>query len=546
MADFPIRETVQSFNLGKRKNRAEEDVKRRLNGPIHQERHMKIICVGAGASGLLFAYKLQRHFENFELIIYEKNSEVSGTWWENKYPGCACDVPSHNYTWSFEPKLDWSAVYAGSGEIFEYFNSFASKYRLHKYVKTRHQVVGAAWDNERPGWKVTIKDLEYGNEFEHECDILINASGILNNWRWPAIPGLFDYEGKLLHTANWDDSVDLTGKHVGLIGNGSSGIQVLPTIQPKVKHVTTFIREPTWVSPVQGLEQHVFNPQERHDFAHKPGALTEYRKKIETGLNGQFAMFLKGSTVNNATHDYMVEQMKQKLNDERLITKLIPEWSVGCRRLTPGVGYLESLTEPNVTVVYGEIEKITEKGCVCDDGKEYPIDVLICATGFDTTFKPRFPLIAPNGKNLQDEWAQEPRSYLGIAASDFPNYLIFLGNHPPPFHGMKIKLTDRCNNRTQLPHRQRPRPFRHRTASRLHVQTPRPLANTQHPLLLPKERSNRRLHLPQRFLHEAYSMERPLSLLVQVRSNRCTDHRFVAWVNFTLHRSAFRPEDGGL
>ncbi|KAK5689222.1 hypothetical protein LTR17_026424 [Elasticomyces elasticus] len=435
MADFPVDKVMNASTLGKRKARADDDVKRRMGGPIHQERHVKIICVGAGASGLLFAYKIQRHFENFELTIYEKNQEVSGTWWENKYPGCACDVPSHNYTWSFEPKLDWSAVYAGSGEIFEYFNNFAQKYRLGKYVKTRHQVTASTWDEGDSRWHVTIKDLQTGNDVHDTCDILINASGILNNWRWPAIPGLHDYKGTLLHTANWDSSVDLAGKHVGLIGNGSSGIQVLPNIQPKVKHVTTFIREPTWVSPVQGLEQHVFTPQERRDFESKPGALTEYRKGIETGLNGQFGLFLKNSTVNTATHDYFVEQMKAKLNDERLIGKLIPDWSVGCRRLTPGVGYLESLTKPNVTTVYGEIEKITERGCVCDDGNEYPIDVLICATGFDTTFKPRFPLINPTGKNLQDEWAKEPKSYLGIAAAEFPNYLIFLGPNCPIGNG---------------------------------------------------------------------------------------------------------------
>ena len=435
MADFSIRDAIKLATLGKRKNRADEDAHHRLGGPIHQERHVKIICVGAGASGLLFAYKIQRHFDNFTLTIYEKNSAVSGTWFENRYPGCACDVPSHNYTWSFEPKLDWSAVYAGSGEIFEYFNSFAQKYRLHQYIKTSHQIVAAAWDDQHSGWNLTAKDLISGNEVSDQCDILINASGILNNWRWPAILGLQDFKGPLLHTANWDDNVELEGKHVGLIGNGSSGIQVLPTIQPKVSKVTTFIREPTWVSPVQGLEQHVFSPQERLDFAQEPGALTDYRKKIETGLNGQFGLFVKNTTINNATHEYMVQQMKDKLNDERLATTLIPNWSVGCRRLTPGVGYLESLTKPNVTVVYGEIEKVTERGCVCDDGHEYPIDVLICATGFDTTFKPRFPVVAPNGKNLQDEWAKEAKAYLGITAAEFPNYMIFLGPNCPIGNG---------------------------------------------------------------------------------------------------------------
>ncbi|KAK4941427.1 hypothetical protein LTR10_018696 [Elasticomyces elasticus] len=416
-------------------SQAMPDLKRRANGPIHSERKVKIICIGAGASGLLFAYKLQRNFRNYELTIYEKNEEVAGTWWENKYPGCACDVPSHNYTWSFEPKLDWSAVYAGSGEIFNYFDTFSRKHGLRRYCKTRQQVVKATWDSARGGYHVGVHDLANNTHHEDYCDILINAGGILNAWRWPAIPGLDKYKGTLLHTANYDTSVDLTGKHVGLIGNGSSGIQVLPTVQPHVKKLTTFIREPTYVSPVQGLEQHVFTPQELHDFAHKPGALLEYRKNVETGLNGQFSLFLKGTRTQNDTRAYMIEQMKQKLNDKFLEEKLIPDWSLGCRRLTPGVNYLETLTKPNVSVVYGEIKEITEKGCLCDDGNEYAVDVLICATGFDTTFKPRFPLIGPSGDNLQDIWAKEPTSYLGLAAPDFPNYLIFLGPNCPIGNG---------------------------------------------------------------------------------------------------------------
>lgn len=133
---------------------------------------------------------------------------------------CACDVPSHNYTWSFEPKLDWSAVYASSKEIFAYFNDFARKYGLRKYIKTQHQVAGAIWNKQRGGYDVQVKDLESGQTVNDHCDILINAGGILNNWQWPAIPGLDKYKGTLLHTANWDDNVDLRGRHVGLIGNG--------------------------------------------------------------------------------------------------------------------------------------------------------------------------------------------------------------------------------------------------------------------------------------------------------------------------------------
>lgn len=190
------------------------------NQPIHHERHVRIICIGAGASGLLFAYKLQRSFSNFSLVIYEKNPEIAGTWFENRYPGCACDVPSHNYTWSFEPKTDWSASYASSKEIFTYFDNFAHKHGLRQYCRVRHQVIGAAWNTQRGGYDVRVRDLQSRQEWDDSCDILINAGGILNSWRWPAIPGLERYQGTLVHTANWDDSIVLKGKHVGLIGNG--------------------------------------------------------------------------------------------------------------------------------------------------------------------------------------------------------------------------------------------------------------------------------------------------------------------------------------
>lgn len=184
-----------------------------------------------------------------------------------------------------------------------------------------------------------------------------------------------------------------------------------------------------------GLEQHIFTSEEKHTFATKPGFLLEYRKGIERGLNGQFGNFLKHSQMQKDTRNYLTRQMKEKLHNPMLEECLIPQWSVGCRRITPGVGYLEALRAEKVKVVYGNITHVTEKGCVCGDGKEYPVDVLICATGFDTSFKPRFPLIGPKGNNLQDDWRDEPQSYLGLAVAGFPNYLMFLGPNCPIGNG---------------------------------------------------------------------------------------------------------------
>ncbi|KAE8312435.1 hypothetical protein BDV41DRAFT_577625 [Aspergillus transmontanensis] len=236
-----------------------------MANPINTNRRIRVIIIGAGASGLLMAYKLQRNFDNVEFQIYEKNPDIGGTWYENRYPGCACDNPSHTYVWSFDPNPNWSSTYASSSEIFEYFKRFQSRLNLNEKTKVSHQVVGAKWDGEAGRWHVDIKDIPNNTVVYDACDVLVNAGGILNAWRYPAIPGLHDFKGQLVHSAAWDTNIDLTGKHVGLIGNGSSGIQILPAILPEVARCTTFIREPTWVavSGFSGFQPRRFEPDEK-------------------------------------------------------------------------------------------------------------------------------------------------------------------------------------------------------------------------------------------------------------------------------------------
>ncbi|EXJ84555.1 cyclohexanone monooxygenase [Capronia epimyces CBS 606.96] len=414
----------------------------RMGQPIHTARDMRVICIGAGASGLCLAYKLQRSFEKFSLTVYEKNSECSGTWHENTYPGCACDVPAHNYTYSWEPKYDWSAVYAKAPEINQYFNDFAKKNRLEEYIKLQHQVVGAHWNDSRGEWDVQVTDLRSGNVFDARCDILVNAAGILNAWRWPAIPGLHNFQGKLVHSANWDHSVELEGKRVGLIGNGSSGIQILPAIQPMVQKLVHFVRQPTWVSPVQGLEQHIYTEEELQSFRNDPNLLLELRKTNETNLDTMTHIFNRYGEAQREVRDLMTRQMKEKINHPDLDKLLIPAWSVGCRRLTPGVNYLETLTKENVEVHFGEISRMTEKGAVLDNGVEHDLDVLVCATGFDTSFRPRFPTVGLDGIDLRDLWKDEAKGYLSLAAPKMPNYFMFLGPASPIGNGPVISAIE--------------------------------------------------------------------------------------------------------
>lgn len=213
----------------------------------------------------------------------------------------------------------------------------------------------------------------------------------------------------------------------------SSGIQILPALQPKVKKITAFMRSPTWISPPVGNEQRAYSAEEKRQFKEHPEELTKLRKTIELKQHGLFPLFLTNTDLHERTRGELVREMKKKINDAAIEDSLIPRWGPGCRRLTPGIGYLESLTMPNVELVFGGIEAIDETGLVCA-GKQHPVDVIVCATGFDTSFRPRFPIIGLDKTNLQDEWI-EPRSYLGLAAPKMPNYFHFLGPNCPVGNG---------------------------------------------------------------------------------------------------------------
>ena len=223
--------------------------------------------------------------------MYEKNSGVGGTWFENRYPGCACDVPSHNYVYSFEPKADFSSVYASSAEICGYFEMFVKKYGLHKHIKESHVVENTRWIESDGTWEVKIKNLLTGESFYDSCNILVHACGYLNKPAWPNVPGLKDYKGVKLHTADYDESVSLEGKEVILIGAGSSAVQTLPAIQSIVKRVKIFIRSPVWVLPDIGTEAATFKSEELQKFKDEPHSLMEMRQNNERTMNSIFSKY---------------------------------------------------------------------------------------------------------------------------------------------------------------------------------------------------------------------------------------------------------------
>jgi cation diffusion facilitator CzcD-associated flavoprotein CzcO len=406
-------------------------------------RKLRVVTIGAGISAMGLAHKFQHEHKLNNILehtIYEANSNVGGTWYVNTYPGVACDVPAHIYTFPFEPNPDWSTYYASGSEILEYFKRTVAKYDLARDVKCSHRVEHAAFNEEKGKWELRVR---HGEEtVTDECDVLISATGFLSHWRWPSIPGLHDFGGHLCHSAVWDAEYDFEGKNIAVIGNGSSAIQIVPQLVEKVAHLTNFVRRPTYITPglgsaiIGGQTQHVYTEEEKRQFREDPGALHEYRKKIQAGSNRSFDMFVKESAAQKVGRQQTADMMKTRLNDdEDLAQKLTPEWEVGCRRATPGPGYLESFTRDNVSLITSPISKLEKAGIRTEDGTLHPFDAIICATGFDVSHRPPWPLIGLNKLSLSEAWKAEPASYLSLAAAQFPNFFMFSGPNAPVGHG---------------------------------------------------------------------------------------------------------------
>ncbi|KAF5628930.1 steroid monooxygenase [Fusarium sp. NRRL 52700] len=428
--------------------------------PMRTPRPLKIICCGAGISGLNLAHEVDTgSFANCELKIFEKNSDIGGTWFENRYPGCACDIPIHNYQFTWAPFPHFPSFYTGSQDIYEYLKAVSEQHGLGKYISLSHKIIGAKWIKERQKWQVQIvqtdgrelvvsdgqtKDGEQGEPFIEECDIFINASGAYNNWRWPTIPDREIYRGNMLHSATWPDVDYVTGKTVTLIGNGSSGIQILPAILDKADKIYVMLRSKTWVTPAlanrfagpNGANK-IYTADEKDSWSKDPEGYYKYRKEIENELNARFRLYLKDSQAQQTVREITKNQMTAKLSAKpEIVPDLIPDFPVGCRRPTPGSGFLEALCSPKVEIIWGEIATFNETGLKTESGRQVDSDTIICATGFNMGFVPRFPVVGSDGRDLRQVWTKElPTAYLSVTVDKMPNYFVMMGPQSPLGHG---------------------------------------------------------------------------------------------------------------
>ncbi|BFZ61121.1 hypothetical protein YB2330_002179 [Saitoella coloradoensis] len=439
--------------------------------PMFSPRPLRIITLGAGASGLNMIHQLRKYdTENLLThIVYEKNHDIGGTWLENRYPGCACDIPSHAYQFSWAPNPDWTSYYPGAVEIYEYFKRVAVEHDLLRYVQLNHKVVSAEWNEEERRWEVEVEDTLTGERASDWCDVFINGSGVLNNWKWPAIEGLKSFKGNMTHTATWDTKREaefLDGKRVAVIGNGSSAVQLVPSIQPRVQTLSHFFRTPCWITAGYA-PQHAgpdganfqYSAEQKAKFRGNPAEYLKYRKEIEGELCQRFKFAIKDSPEQREAREFSEKEMKTKLKgDPRLAELLIPTFAVGCRRPTPGNGFLEAIVKENTTVINDPIVCVTERGIVTrtpEGGEEeHVFDTIICATGFDVSFSPRFPIIGQHKTDLRSIWGLKnaqgedtgAKGYLSLAVPNFPNYFFFMGPASPVAHGSLLPCIEHVSH----------------------------------------------------------------------------------------------------
>ncbi|CZT52817.1 related to monooxigenase [Rhynchosporium secalis] len=401
--------------------------------PIDAPTSIRVAVIGAGLAGITAGVFLPVKVPGIDLTIFDKNGDVGGTWYENIYPGVRCDIPANVYQSTFFPKTNWTEEYAQGPEILNYWQSLARKYNVYQYLKLQHKVAGANWDQDTGKWTLRVENLASGETYVTEFDVVITAIGRFNDWKLPNYPGIKDFKGHLRHSSNWDPSFDPKDKTVAVIGNGASGIQIVPNLQPLVKHMDHYARSPTWIAGSFGGEgagrrlEPNYYPKELLDSFEDPETYYKFRKELESTFYKRFGTLFKGSETNAELREEFIKLMAERLkNKPDLLQHIVPDFSPNCRRLTPGPGYLEALTQDNVSFIRTPISHFTSDSIVTTDGQERKIDAIICSTGANVNLLPPFPITAFS-QNLQSAWSPDPLTYIGVATPRFPNLLHIQG-----------------------------------------------------------------------------------------------------------------------
>ncbi|MFB4266181.1 flavin-containing monooxygenase [Nonomuraea sp. GTA35] len=375
-----------------------------------------IVIVGSGFAGICMAIKLKQAGHH-DFVILEKAGELGGTWRDNSYPGCACDVPSHMYSYSFELNPDWSRMFAPQEEIQAYLRACAARYGITPHIRYGKHVVSMEYDDAARAWTVTTED---GDTLRPKA--VISAIGALHIPKFPEIPGRESFAGPAFHSAEWDHSVDLTGKRVAVVGTGASAVQFVPQLARTARHVTVFQRTAPWLHPKPDFAF----PSAARRLLRLPGAARTLRAGIYWALETRALGFAVDPRLMKAHEQLALRHLRAQVPDPELRRALTPDYLIGCKRILVSSDYYPALTRQNVSLVTDGITEIREHSLVA--GTEHEADAIVYGTGFrvtDALTEQR--IIGRGGLKLQEAWRDGIEAYLGITTAGFPNLFFLLG-----------------------------------------------------------------------------------------------------------------------
>lgn len=395
--------------------------------------HTKILIIGAGFAGVGMGIRLRRSGRE-DFIILERADDVGGTWRDNHYPGIACDVPSHLYSYSYLPKADWSRVFSPGGEIWDYIRQCATDEALIPHIHFNTEMLESRWDAAAGQWVVTTSHGTY------TADILITGTGHLADSRMPKVDGIETFTGHLFHSAAWDHSVDLQGKRIGVVGTGASAIQIVPEMQKLASELVVFQRSAPYMIP---RWDRAFTEGEKRMFARDPSTVEALRSEIFWGGEYNFAQrrniprFLQEAKKMALTH------LETQVSDPALRAKLTPDYDVGCKRLLISNTYYPAVAAPNATVETSALQRIDGSTCYGASGTAYDLDVLVFATGFEAV-RPPFAarVYGTEGISLDAHWDKGMQAYDSIAVNGFPNLFIINGPNTGLGHNSVVYIIE--------------------------------------------------------------------------------------------------------
>ncbi|QWF80790.1 flavin-containing monooxygenase [Amycolatopsis sp. CA-230715] len=396
---------------------------------------VKVVIVGTGFAGLGQAIQLEKAGIR-DYVILEKADEVGGTWRDNSYPGCACDIQSHMYSFSYEQNPDWSRSFSPQPEIFAYLRGVADKYRLRERIRFGVEITGAHWDDEKRQWRV---DTKTGEEFVGR--FLVAGVGGLHIPQIPALPGIERFAGETWHSARWNHGFDLRGKKVAVVGTGASAVQFVPKIAPEVAELTLFQRTPPWIMP---KPDHAMPSWARTAFKYVPGLQRLYRNLLfwmlearAIGFNGHHRLMKLASLLAK-------RNIGKAIKDRELRRKVTPDYTMGCKRVLISNDYYPALARDNVDVNTDGVREVKEHSVVDGAGVEHEVDAIIYGTGFHVTDALEYlDITGVNGRSLAKEWSEGGiQTHKGVTVSGYPNLFFLLGPNTALGHNSVVFMIE--------------------------------------------------------------------------------------------------------